>query len=89
MSVISESENEIRAVISGWLGSVASGDAGSIAGIYAEDGRILVAGSPVSRRLYEVRMVTGVVGSRCRAGISWTTSADVDALRSIQAQATP
>ncbi|MCJ2130773.1 YybH family protein [Methylobacterium sp. E-045] len=47
MSIISESENEIRAVISGWLGSVASGDAGSIAGIYAEDGRILVAGSPV------------------------------------------
>ncbi|WP_051439901.1 SgcJ/EcaC family oxidoreductase [Methylobacterium sp. 10] len=47
MSLLSESEFQIRSVIAKWLDAVAAGDTATIAGIYAEDGRILLAGSPV------------------------------------------
>jgi uncharacterized protein (TIGR02246 family) len=43
----STSESEIRSTIAAWLAAVRSEDAAAIAEIHAEDGRILVGGSPV------------------------------------------
>jgi uncharacterized protein (TIGR02246 family) len=47
MTLASQSEGEIRATIEDWLAAVRANDAAKIAGIHAEDGRILAAGAPV------------------------------------------
>jgi uncharacterized protein (TIGR02246 family) len=47
MATASAAETDIRATIDAWLSAVRSNDSDKIAAIHAEDGRIIVAGSPV------------------------------------------
>lgn len=47
MSLAIPFDSEIHAVIEAWLRAVKANDAGAIAEIHAEEGRILVAGSPI------------------------------------------
>ena len=80
MSLSSNAEIQIRSVIAGWLEAVAAGDTKAIAEIYAEDGRILVAGSPViSGRAAIEDFWRGLLAASAGSLVFGPTTIDVDA----------
>lgn len=72
-------ETEIRSVIEAWLAAVRANDSAKIAEIHAEDGRILVAGSPIiSGRPAIAEFWKGLLAATNDTVVFGPTTVDVD-----------